>query len=120
MKPLFDDGHQRICGHGDPELGCDSVLALAQEFFDAQMLLDSLEKELEPSAVRVKRGDGHWRRHDQTKIDAGAIERIDPLFDVRLRVDIPVKLSCMLDWRRSRSGPNVSIVRLAGIDQPVN
>ena len=120
LKPLFDDGPKRICGHGGPHLGRDSVVVVAQESLDTEMLLDPFEQESDLPTVLVKRDDGRCCPHDQTQIDVGTIEHIDHHFDVHFQIDIPVKLSCVLDWRCSRTGPKVPIVRFAGIGQPVN
>ena len=50
-KLLFDDRHQHIDADGNPDLRSDGVLRGAVEAFDAQVLLDPLEKQLHlPSA----------------------------------------------------------------------
>ena len=62
MKLLFDNGDQHVSGDGAPDLRFDCVLAVADEAFDTQMLLDPLEEQLDLPTNFVKRGDGHcWQ-----------------------------------------------------------
>ena len=57
MKLLLDDGNEHIGGYGAPDLRLHRVLARAQEFLDAQMLLDPFEEQLHLPAILVERGD---------------------------------------------------------------
>ena len=47
MKLPLDDGDQHVGGHGAPDLRLHGILAVADETFDAQMLLDPLEEQLD-------------------------------------------------------------------------
>ena len=62
MQFLFDDGDQHIGRHRAPDLRLHRVLAGAQEFLDAQMLLDPLEEQLHLPTALVQRGNGQWRQ----------------------------------------------------------
>ena len=62
MQLLFDDGDQHIGRNCAPDLRLHSVLAGAQEFLDAQMLLDPLEEQLYLPTAPVQRGNGQWRQ----------------------------------------------------------
>ena len=57
MKLLFDNGDQHISGDGTPDLRFDRVLAVTDEAFDTQMLLDPLEEQLDLPAAFVRCGD---------------------------------------------------------------
>ena len=57
MKLLLDDGNEHVGGYGAPNLRLHRVLARAQEFLDAQMLLDPFEEQLHLPAILVERGD---------------------------------------------------------------
>ena len=58
MKLLFNDGDQHVSGDGTPDLCFHRVLAVTDEAFDAQMLLDPLEEQFDLPAVLVHRDDG--------------------------------------------------------------
>ena len=62
MKLLFDNGNQHVSGDGAPDLRFDRVLAVADEAFDTQMLLDPLEEQLDLPAVFVQRGNRQCRQ----------------------------------------------------------
>jgi len=51
LKFLFDDSDQHVGGDSAPDLRLHGALAGAQEFFDAQLLLDLLEEQLHPRFV---------------------------------------------------------------------
>ena len=57
MKLLFDDGDQHVSGNVAPDLRFDRILAVADETFDTQMLLDPLEEQLDLPAAFVQCGD---------------------------------------------------------------
>ena len=57
MKLLFDNSDQHVSGDGAPDLRLHRVLAVADETFDAQMLLDPLEEQFDLPAAFVERGD---------------------------------------------------------------
>lgn len=62
MKFLFDNGNQHVSRDRTPDLGLDSVLAVAKELLDSQMLLDPFEEQLDLPAVFVKCGNGQrWQ-----------------------------------------------------------
>lgn len=54
---VLDNGDEAICDDGHMNLYPDSVLGLAPEGLDSEMLLDPLEKEFHLPAVAVKQGD---------------------------------------------------------------
>lgn len=62
IQPLPDDGYQYVHGDGDPDLGLDRVLRGAEKDFDAKMLLDPLEEQLDRPARTVEFGDGRGRQ----------------------------------------------------------
>ena len=62
MKPLFDNGDQHVSGDGAPDLRFDRVLAVADEAFDTQMLLDPLEEQFDLPAAFVQCG-GQCRQY---------------------------------------------------------
>ena len=57
MKLLFDNSDQHVSGDSAPDLRLHRVLAVADETFDAQMLLDPLEEQFDLPAAFVERGD---------------------------------------------------------------
>ena len=61
MKLLLDDCDEHVGGHGAPDLRLHSVLAVAQEVLDAQVLLDPLEEQLDLPATLVERTNGERR-----------------------------------------------------------
>ena len=62
MKLLFDDGNEHVSGLGVPDLRLYRVLARAQKSFDAQVLLDPLEEQLDLPAILVQSGNGQgWQ-----------------------------------------------------------
>ena len=64
FEAFLDDGDQHIDRDGDPDLGFDGVLAGAEEAFDAQVLLDPLEEQLDLPAAFVELGDGQRRQRE--------------------------------------------------------
>src|SRR5487761_638397 len=62
MEPLFENGHQDIGRDGDPNLGLHGVLGGTVESFDAQVLLDPLEEQLDPPSRLVEQGDVQCRK----------------------------------------------------------
>ena len=61
LMDLFETGHQEVDADRDPDLRLDGVLAGPEERFDAQVLLDPLEEQLDVPAALVERGDGGGR-----------------------------------------------------------
>ena len=62
MKLLLDDGNGHVSGLGVPDLRLYRVLARAQKTFDAQVLLDPLEEQLDLPAILVQGGNGQrWQ-----------------------------------------------------------
>ena len=59
---LFDDGHQDVNAHRDPDLRFDGVDRGAQEALDAQMALDPFEEEFDLPATFVEGRDGDRRQ----------------------------------------------------------
>ena len=57
-EPLFDDGDEDINADGDPDLRFDRVLVDTEKRFDAQMLLDPFEEQLDLPTAFVKLRDG--------------------------------------------------------------
>jgi len=57
LKLLFDNSDQHVSEDGAPDLRLHRVLAVADETFEAQMLLDPLEKRLNLQAAFVECGD---------------------------------------------------------------
>jgi len=62
MKLFFDDSHEYIGGYGAPDLRLDCVLAGSQKTFDAQVLLDPLEKQFDLSSTLVQGADCQRRQ----------------------------------------------------------
>ena len=67
MKLLLDDSEQYECGQYEcgqraSDLRLDRALVGAEEFLDAQMLLDSLKEQLDLPALFVQCSDSQWRR----------------------------------------------------------
>ena len=58
---LLDEGDGRAAGHGAPHLRPHVDLAVAEKMFDAQVLPDPLEEQLDLPATLVGHGD-HQRR----------------------------------------------------------
>ena len=56
VQLFLDDGHEYVNADGDPDLGLDGILGGAEEGFDAQVLLDPLEKEFHLPSVAVEIG----------------------------------------------------------------
>ena len=62
VQPLFDDGDQHVSGDGSPYLRLDCVFGGAKERFDAQVLFDPLEKQLDLPALFVKCANSQRRK----------------------------------------------------------
>ena len=73
MESFFDDGHQDIHTDGGPDLGFDSVLRGAEEGFDAQVLFNPFEAQLDLPAIAIQLGDGVC---GQGKVVGKEIERL--------------------------------------------
>lgn len=56
VESFLEDGDKHIDRDGDPDLGLDGILGGAEEGFDAQVLLDPLEKEFHLPSVAVEIG----------------------------------------------------------------
>src|SRR5262249_832946 len=54
VEPLLDDRHQDVCTYGGPDLRLQRVGAGADERFDAQVLLDPLEEQLDVPAAAIQ------------------------------------------------------------------
>ncbi len=61
-EAFFDDGDRDIDRDGDPYLGLDGVLGVAEEALDAQVLLDPFEEQLDLPAAFVEPCDGERRQ----------------------------------------------------------
>ena len=61
MQTFFQDGDEQINGDGAPDLGAHGVGAGAIEGFDAQMLFDPLEEQLNLPAALIKVNDRQCR-----------------------------------------------------------
>src|ERR1017187_5336067 len=61
-KLLLDDCYQDIDADGDPDLRPHSVLGSAVEAFDAQVLLDPLEKQFHLPSAPVQGANGQRRQ----------------------------------------------------------
>ena len=60
-EALFDDGDEYVDRHRNPDLRLHRVLRNADKAFDAQVLLDPFEKQLELPAIAIELGDrGRW------------------------------------------------------------
>ena len=62
MKLLFNNGDQHVSGDSASDLRFHRILAVADETFDTQMLLDPLEEQLDLPAVFVQRGNRQCRQ----------------------------------------------------------
>ena len=62
MKLLFHDGYEDIDTESDPDLGFHGVVTGSVESFDAQVLFDPAEEELDLPALGIERGDGCGRK----------------------------------------------------------
>jgi hypothetical protein len=62
LKLAFHNSNQHICGDSTPDLRLHRILTCADETFDAQMLLDPLEEQLDLSATFVERSYGQGRQ----------------------------------------------------------
>ena len=62
FQTLFDDGDQHVSGDGSPYLRLDCVFGGAKERFDAQVLFDPLEKQLDLPALFVKCANSQRRK----------------------------------------------------------
>ncbi len=62
MKLIFDNGDQHVSSDGAPDLRFGRVLAVVDEAFDMQMLLDPLEEQLDLPATFVPCGDRQCRQ----------------------------------------------------------
>ncbi len=60
MQTFFCDGNEHVSGNGDPYLRLDGVLAGAVKNFDAQMLFDPFEEQLDLPALLVKCSNYLW------------------------------------------------------------
>ena len=61
MQAFFQNSHQEVNGDGSPNLRAYSVGAGAIKGFDAQMLLDPFEKQLDLPPAAIEIGDGDCR-----------------------------------------------------------
>ena len=61
-KFLFDNRHQHVDADGNPDLRPHSVLGIAVEVFDAQVLLDPLEEQLHLPLAPVQGANGQRRQ----------------------------------------------------------
>jgi len=60
-EALFDDGDEYVDRHRNPDLRLHRVLRNADKAFDAQVLLDPFEKQLDLPAIAIELGDrGGW------------------------------------------------------------
>ena len=57
MQALFDNCNQHISANRDPDLRLDRVLAGTQQWLDAQVLLEPLEKQFDLPALAVQLAD---------------------------------------------------------------
>ena len=73
MKLLLDDDDQHVGGHGAPDLRLHRVLAGTQEAFDAQVLLDPLEEQLDLPAALVQ---GCNRQRRQRRVVGQEYQRL--------------------------------------------
>ena len=73
MKFLFDDSNQNVSRHGAPYLRFDGVLAVAQEPFDAQVVLDPFEEQFDLPTVLLK---GGYLQRRQYKVVGQKHERL--------------------------------------------
>src|ERR1022692_4012500 len=58
LQLLFYDGHQNVNTDGNPNLGFHRVVSGAIKVFDAQVLLDPFEKQLDLPSVLIEQGYG--------------------------------------------------------------
>lgn len=61
MRRFFDDGDEQVDGDGDPDLGFDGVLGIAEKAFDAEVLFDPPEEQFDLPAAFVEGTDGGCR-----------------------------------------------------------
>ena len=59
---LLDDRDQDVGGNRDPDLGLHRVFAGAEEGFDAQVLFDPFEEQLDLPTTAIELGDGEGRQ----------------------------------------------------------
>ena len=75
-EPLFDDGHEDVDAHSDPDLGLDSVLGGAVEGLDAKVLLDPFEEQFDLPAGLVQFCDGERRQEEVVGEEDEAFARL--------------------------------------------
>lgn len=65
VETFFDDGDEHVDGDGDPDLGFDGILGIAEEAFDAEVLFDPPEEQFDLPAALVERNvaQGNTDRH---------------------------------------------------------
>ena len=61
MQPFFQNGDEQVNGDGAPDLGAHGVGRGAVKGFDAQMLLEPFEEQLDLPAAPIELGDGQSR-----------------------------------------------------------
>ena len=68
LKVVFDDSDEAISDNGNMYLYADSILGLAPEGFDSQVLFNPLEKEFDLPPVLVKECDAFGRKIEVVRI----------------------------------------------------
>ena len=68
LKVVFDDSDEAICDNSNVYLYADSILGLAPEGFDSQVLFNPLEKEFDLPPVLVKECDVLGRQIEVVRI----------------------------------------------------
>ena len=75
FEVVFDDGNKAVGDDGDVDLNPHSILTVAPESFDAEMLLDPFKEQLDLPAVSVEQGDVLRRKVEIVGVvDKGASE----------------------------------------------
>src|SRR5690349_362196 len=61
MQPFFEDGYQKVNRDGDPYLSPHGIKAGSVESFDAQVLFDPFEKQLDLPTTAIELSDNQSR-----------------------------------------------------------
>jgi hypothetical protein len=64
VELLFENGDQEINGDGDPNLDLNAVGRSTEEAFDAQVLLDPFEEELDLPSAAINLSNGQRRQKE--------------------------------------------------------
>ena len=60
MQLLFDNGYEDVNRDGNPDLSLQGIHRSAVELFDAQVLFDPFEEQLDLPTAAIQLRDGQW------------------------------------------------------------